>query len=236
MEKIACYCQNCRTANNLGETQCRSCGTRLLLVVFPQSLKFDTNHVPSYYEDHLLERVTLLELRLAQVTEQLAMTYEFIKREAKAFQKDRTLLGAFFESLEKTNPELSEILSRETAKLSNGKQGKLAFENKREETLREILVFHGKKKAELFTHLVKEGFRLLEKNEEKQAFQTLERAVLISRNNVPLNLFVAENLFRVDKFAEAKKYLENLFELDAQNEKVLLLLGAIQADETQLEK
>ncbi len=236
MEKIACYCQNCRAANNLGETQCRSCGTRLLLVVFPQSLKFDTNHVPSYYEDHLLERVTLLELRLAQVTEQLAMTYEFIKREAKSFQKDRTLLSAFFESLEKTNPELSEILSRETAQISAGKKGKLAFENKREEVLQEILAFHGKKQTELFTHLVKEGFRLLEENEEKQAFQTLERAVLISRNNVPLNLFVAENLFRVDKFSEAKKYLENLFELDAQSEKVLLLLGAIHADEAQLEK
>jgi Tfp pilus assembly protein PilF len=236
VEKISCYCQNCRTANKLGETQCRSCGTRLLLVVFPQSLKFDTNHVPSYYEDHLLERVTLLELRLAQVTEQLAMTYEFIKREAKLFQKDRTLLSAFFESLEKTNPELSEILSREAAQISAGKKGKLAIENKREEVLQEILVFHGKKKAELFTHLVKEGFRLLEANEEKQAFQTLERAVLISRNNVPLNLFVAENLFRVDKFAEAKKYLESLFEIDGQNEKVLLLLGAIYADETQLEK
>ncbi len=236
MEKIACYCQNCRAANNLGETQCRSCGTRLLLVVFPQSLKFDTNHIPSYYEDHLLERVTLLELRLAQVTEQLAMTYEFIKREAKSFQKDRTLLSSFFESLEKTNPELSKILSRETAQISVEKKGKLDFENKQEKVLQEILAFHGKKQAELFTHLVKEGFRLLQENEEKQAFQTFERAVLISRSNIPLNLFVAENLFRVDKFSEAKNYLEKLFELDAQNEKVLLLFGAIHADEAQLEK
>jgi len=236
VEKIACYCQNCRAANNLGETQCRSCGTRLLLVVFPQSLKFDTNHIPSYYEDHLLERVTLLELRLAQVTEQLAMTYEFIKREAKSFQKDRALLNSFFKGLEKTNPELSEIFRRETAQISIEKKGKLASENKREEVLQEILAFHGKKKAELFTHLVKEGFKLLEENEEKQAFQTLERAVLISRSNVPLNLFIAENLFRVDKFFEAKEYLENLFELDAQNEKVLLLFGTIHADEAQLEK
>ncbi len=81
-------------------------------MVFPQSLKFDTNHIPSYYEDHLLERVTLLELRLAQLTEQLAMAYEFIKREAKSFQKDRTLLNSFFESLEKTNPELAGIRGR----------------------------------------------------------------------------------------------------------------------------
>jgi tetratricopeptide (TPR) repeat protein len=236
VEKVACYCQNCRTANNLGETQCRSCGTRLLLVVFPQSLKFDTNHVPSYYEDHLLERVTLLELRLAQVTEQLAMAYEFIKREAKSIQKDRALLNSFFEGLEKSNPELSEILNRQNVKDSPEEKGKLLFENKQEAILQEILAFQDLRQTELFTHLVREGFNLLRGNEEKQAFQMLERAIVISRDNVPLNLFIAENLFRVDKFSEAKIHLENLFELDAQNEKVLLLLGSIYADAAQSEK
>lgn len=208
----------------------------MLLVVFPQSLKFDTNHVPSYYEDHLLERVTLLELRLAQVTEQLAMAYEFIKRETRSIQKDRALLNSFFESLEKSNPELAEILNRQNAKISTEEKGKLLFENKQEEILQEILAFQDIRQTELFTHLVREGFKLLRDNEEKQAFQMLERAIVISRDNVPLNLFIAENLFRVDKFSEAKKYLENLFELDAQNEKVLLLLGAIYADAAESEK
>lgn len=235
MEKLVCYCQNCRSANNLGETQCRNCGTRLLLVVFPQSLKFDTNHVPSYYEDHLLERVTLLELRLAQVTEQLAVAYEFIKRETKALQKDKVTVNSFFESLEKINPEFSEILSRRAANLLEENK-KLAFEIERENNLREIFAFHGNKESELFAHLVKEGFKLLAENEEKQAFQTLERARLISPSNVPLLLLIAENLFRVDKFTEAKIHLEKLFELDAQNENVLLLLGVICADEKQLDK
>jgi hypothetical protein len=90
--KISCYCQNCRAANDVGETICRNCGTRLMLVVFPQSLKYDTNYVPSFYEDHILERVSLLELRLSQITEQLAMALEFISREARSFQKDH----AFF--------------------------------------------------------------------------------------------------------------------------------------------
>lgn len=236
MEKVVCYCQNCRAANRLGETKCGRCGTQLFLVVFPQSLKFDTNHVPSYYEDHLLERVTLLELRLAQVTEQLAMAYEIIRRETKSFQKDRALLFSFFENLEKTNPELSEILHRQAKRLSAEKDENLAAANEQEKVLREILSFHGDRQAGLLTHLIKEAFRLLGENEEKQVFQTLERAMLLSPNNTPLLLFVAENLFRVDKFAEAKNNLENLFALDAQNEKVLLLLGAIYADEMQAEK
>lgn len=235
-EKIVCYCQNCRAANNLGETKCRSCGARLLLVVFPQSLKFDTNHVPSYYEDHLLERVTSLELRLAQITEQLAAAYEFIKRESESFQKDSARLDSFFESLEKTNPELSENLKRQAEQLSAGKSGKLAVKNRQERVLQEILSFHGSRQAGLFTHLIKEAFALLGENEEKQAFQTLERATLLSPNNIPLLLSVSENLFRADKFSEAKNNLENLFEIDSQNEKVLLLLGAIYADQLQTEK
>jgi predicted Zn-dependent protease len=236
VEKIACYCQNCRTANNLGETQCRSCGTRLLLVVFPQSLKFDTNHTPSYYEDHLLERVTALELRLAQVTEQLAMAYEFIKRETQSIQKDRALFNSFFQSLEKSNPQLTETLNQQIDQILPEEKGRIVFENKQAGILREILDFHDNRQTELFTHLVREGFKLLGENEEKQAFQMLERAMLISRDNVPLNLFIAENLFRLDKLSEAKKYLEDLFKFDAQNEKVLLLLGAIYADEKQSEK
>lgn len=236
MEKVACYCQNCRAVNHLDETQCRSCGTRLLLVVFPQSLKYDTNHVPSYYEDHLLERVTLLELRLLQVTEQLAMAYEFIKRESKSIQKDRALLNSFLENLEKTNSEPSGMPNRQAAQSPFEKKGNPVFENKQEEILQDILLFHGKRQVELFSHLVKEGFRLLRENEERLAFQTLERAVLISKNNLPLLLFISKNLFLVDKFSEAKSYLEKSFELDAQNANVLLLLGAIYADEKQLEK
>lgn len=234
--KVACYCQNCRTANALGETNCRHCGTRLLLVVFPQSLKYDTNHVPSYYEDHLLERVSLLELRLAQTAEQLAMAYEFIRREAKSFQKDHALLQSFFETLEKVNPDLSELLSQHTLELFDEKKEKLAAKNRHEQILGEIFGAHDNKQTELFSHLIKEGIKLLRKNEEKQAFLNLERAVLLSPKNVALLNYIAENLFRADRFAAAKKNLERAFELEPQNEKTLLLLGVISADEAEAEK
>lgn len=229
MEKIACYCQNCRAANNLGETKCRSCGTRLLLVVFPQSLKFDTNHVPSYYEDHLLERVTLLELRVAQLSEQLAMAYEIIRRETKQFQKNRRKSNDLVEVSEET-------LALQNENLSNVETKKQKLNENQKNVLEKIISAHGKTQTELFAHLMKESFRLLEENEEKQAFQTLKQAASISRDNPPLNFFIAENLFRLDKFAEAKIYLENLFESDAQNEKVLLLLGVVYADQKQIEK
>ncbi len=235
-KKIACYCQNCRAANDLGETICRRCGTRLLLVVFPQSLKYDTNYVPSYYEDHILERVSLLELRLAQITEQLAMALEFISREAKSFQRDHTLLQSFFETLETVNPDFSEILSKHTFELLNEKKEKLTAKNKKEKFLHEIFAAHDTKQTELFAHLIKEGIKLLDENEEKQAFLNLERAVLLSPKNVPLLIFIAEHLFRADNFDAARKNLKQAFEIEPMNAKTLLLLGTLYGDAGDTEK
>ena len=207
-----------------------------MLVVFPPSIRHDDGIIPSYYEDHLLERVSLLELRLSQVMGQLAMAYEFIKSEIKFFQKDHALIEAFFESIQKINPELSDLISKNCLELFGEKKEKLAVENKQEQVLREIILNHDNKQTELFTHLVKESQTLLEQNEEKQAFLTLERTTLLSPKNVPLLIFFAEHLFRTDKFDLAKKNLEKACSLAPQNEKVLLLLGAIYADEAKAEQ
>lgn len=206
-----------------------------MLVVFPPSIRHDDGITPSYYEDHLLERVSLLELRLAQLTEQLAMAYEFIGREAKSFQKDHALLQSFFETLEKINPELSNEISKATLENLNEKKRQLAVADKQEQVFNDIFSNHNSKQTELFSHLVKLGIDLLEKNEEKQAFSMLERAVSLSPENVPLLVFIAEHFYRADKFEEAKQNLEKAFEIAPQNKNALLLLGAIYADQVELE-
>jgi len=235
VEKISHYCQKCRAANEPGISNCWRCGTRLMLVVFPPSMRHDESLVPSYYEDHLLERVSLLELRLSQMMEQLAMAYDFIKREAKSFEKDHVLLQSFFETVQKLNPDLSEALSRHTLELLDEKRERLLVEDRQERALREILSHHHSPNAELFAHLINEGIKLLNRAEEKQAFRTLERAVLLSPKNVPLLAFVAEKLFRADMFDSAKKNLETAFELAPQNAKILLLLGVVCADKAETE-
>jgi Flp pilus assembly protein TadD len=207
-----------------------------MIVVFPPSIRHDEGIVPSYYEDHLLERVSLLELRLAQVTEQLKLAYEFITREAKSFQKDHALLQSFFETIEKVNPDLSSLISQNCLDIWDEKKEKLATHDKQERLLNEILGNHDNKQAELFTHLVKESIKLVGQNEEKQAFATLERASLLSPQNVPLLVFIAESRFRADNLDEAAKHLEKASEFAPQNEKVMLLLGAIYADRKDSEK
>ena len=235
MKTISQYCQKCRTPNEAGELNCRECGTRLMLVVFPPSMRHDESIVPSYYEDHLLERVSLLELRLVQVSEQLKLAYDFITREAKTFQKDHLLLQSFFETIAKVNPDLSNEISKNCLEIWDEKKEKAAIEDKNERLLKKIFDAHDAKQAELFTHLVKEGIKLLRENEEKQAFLNLERAALLSSENVPLIIFISESLFRADRLGEARKNLEKAYQLAPQNEKVLLLLGAVSADEADAE-
>lgn len=235
MEKTAIYCQNCRKPNSLTDSHCQECGTRLLLVVFPNSLQYDTNQVPTFYEDHLLERVSLLELRLAQVLERLQMTYELFARESEEFKKDHIMMHAFLKTLDEFTPQLSELFKRKQVQLYEKNQKKVEDAKRREQLYEDVLAEHANPNGELFKHILDHGVKMLGED-EKQAFQMLERAALLSPQNVSLYIFIAEKLFVADKFADAKKYLERIFPHAPTNPKIVLLLGAIYADEGEAEK
>jgi Flp pilus assembly protein TadD len=221
VERTPVYCQNCRAQNSLRNTHCENCGTRLLLVVFPQSLQYDTNHVPSFYEDHLLERVSLLELRLVQMSESLRIAMEIIREQGK---------------IVKENQRQIRLINKKLAGRSDKKTVEIEQKNKISQTLENIIAEHDSPNVELFTKLLGESVRLLEKNEEKEAFRMLERAALLSPRNVALLFFTAKIYFFADKFAEAQKHLEKAFDLAPDNTDVLFLLGVIYANEGEAEK
>ena len=232
MEKISHYCQKCRAANEPGTMTCWRCGTTLMLVVYPPSVQHEEMIVPTYYEDHLLERVSILELRLSQMTEKLALALELMLKQAGTIQSDHALVKSMLETLEahgisENNKDI--ITKRELQKIKKAAQNT-------EQKIEKIIAAHASPNSELFVHLVKEGAKLLEKNEEKQAFQMLERAALLSPENTTLLLFIAENLFRAEKFVEARKILEKAQKIEPANPKILLLLGAIYADAGESEK
>ena len=105
------------------------------------------------------------------------------------------------------------------------------LESKRKRIWQEIISNHNGSNKELFTHLIREGIKLLKDNSEKQAFQTLEKAILLSPENVPLLIFVAKIFYKSDKLQSAEKHLEKAFELSPHNLKILVLLGAIYAEQ-----
>lgn len=202
-----------------------------MLVVFPQSLKYDTNYVPTYYEDHLLERVTSLELRLTQIAERLATTLDLMLRQTRSSHADHLLLETLIESLSAIDAIDKEKLAKNVRQRADAEEIKEIAKTRREKLMAKILAEHEGDRIDLFEHLVKEGIKLFEENEEKQALRTLERALPLSPQNTALLMFIAENLFRADKFELAKNYLEIALDHSPQNLKTLLLLGVICMDE-----
>lgn len=236
MNTIPQYCQNCREKNDLGEQSCRRCGTRLMLVVFPQSLKYDTNYVPTYYEDHLLERVTSLELRLSQITERLAMTLDLLLRQSKTTQSDHLLLETLIESLNSLGALEKEKLTKNWRERVAYTETEEKIKTQRERLLDRILAEHAEPQADLLVHLINEGLKFLSDGEEKQGLRTLERALLLSPRNVTLILLLIEYLMRADKTASAKTYLEKAHLLAPADEKVSTLLAILYADENSFEQ
>src|SRR5215475_6910019 len=71
---ISHFCQKCRAANPLGQEFCLRCGTRLMLVVQPPSARIETPETTPN-EEHLLERLTILEHGLKLLLRQSETAY-----------------------------------------------------------------------------------------------------------------------------------------------------------------
>lgn len=234
MKVIPHYCQNCGANNQLGERSCQKCGTRLMLVVFPPSIRHDDGIVPSYYEDHLLERVTLLEIRLSQVAERLSLALDLMLRQSKNNQSDHLLLETLIDSLNTLGAVEKETLTQKWRKRIKNTDEQEIAESKTDRLLRELAEPVADSKKELFTRLVTESLKLLSNHEEKQSLRTLERALEISPENVRLLLFIAEIHFQTDQ--SAKIYLERILQIEPDNLKAKLLLGIALADSLELQK
>lgn len=231
MKKISQYCQSCRAANEPGEISCLQCGTPLMLIVYPPGARNDEFALTSGYEDHLLERISLLELRLIQVTDSLALTLQVIGDQGQIMRDEHNLVRELYETLKildaknlhQTIPKWDEAFRKYDTNTSSLR-------------IREIMAGGVGHNPEMLELLACEAFEFIEKDDEQRTFDALKRAELIAPKNVPLLILYAERLFYADKFDKAKTKLETIYKIAPNGELVRLLLGAIYADELELEK
>ncbi len=101
-KSVAHYCQKCLAANPFGQELCERCGTRLMLVVEPPAIRFDEVALNIAQEDHLLERVSVLENRLLRMTEKLERTLDLVLRHARNTYFDHALIETLIGVLEET--------------------------------------------------------------------------------------------------------------------------------------
>ncbi len=201
-----------------------------MLVVFPPGMKHDEFAMTSAYEDHLLERVSLLEMRLLQVSESLSMTLEVLKSQSQIMRDEHNLVRELYESLKHLESEnRGKILPKWDEAFEKHELGSSPRIN-------EILAADDIKNFEMLELLVREAFEFIEKKDERQVFAALKRAEPISPKNVPLLLLFAEQLFYADKFEEARQKLEKAYKISPDDERIRLFLGAVYADEIEIGK
>src|SRR5213593_3202101 len=95
---ISHYCQKCRAANPLGQEFCLRCGTRLMLVVQPPSARVETPETTPN-EEHLLERLTMLENTLARLAERLEHGLKLLLRQSETAYTNHALVKSLIEIL-----------------------------------------------------------------------------------------------------------------------------------------
>ncbi|MGB8508549.1 MAG: tetratricopeptide repeat protein [Pyrinomonadaceae bacterium] len=228
-EKI--FCQRCLAANAYEQDSCTHCGTRLMLVVEPSSLRFEEESGGGVYEEHLLERVSLLENKLARVTEKLEQSLDLLLRHTRSSYFDHALLDTLIELLGTTGkikPATLKNLWRERCESdASGIE-----ERERSEALRARVLQHYKgSEGELFRRLVREGFTRFDEGETTRGVRTLESAAALAPDNFSLNEFLGEHFFRAGKTALAVDYLSRSLDSDPHDGHVRLLLGLACGDE-----
>jgi len=116
------FCQKCRAANSLGQEFCLRCGTKLMLVVQTPSARvgqFETT--PN--EEHLLERLTILENTMARLAERLEQGLTLLLRQSETSYTNHALVKSLVEILNECgvvdNDRLESLWRAECAKLSD---------------------------------------------------------------------------------------------------------------------
>jgi len=92
MSSVAHYCQKCLAGNPLGTEFCTRCGTRLMIIVEPPAARYETNESGPANDEHLLERISALENRVARLSEKLERGLDLLLRQAQNSHFDRSLI------------------------------------------------------------------------------------------------------------------------------------------------
>lgn len=207
-----------------------------MIVVEPPASRYEVAETSASSEEHLLERISALENRLARLTERLERGLDLLLRQAQNSYFDRSLVKALIALL--TEDKIVEGTRLE--KLWNDRCQKDAEEQeesaRREELRVRILSCSRGDSRRTFEQYVNEGFLLIEDEQIGRGIRSLQRAADLQRENAPLLSFVGEHFFRTGKTRIARDYFSRAYELSPGDIRVSLLLGLTCADEGETER
>lgn len=236
MSAVVHYCQKCLAANPLGQEFCARCGTRLMIIVEPSTARFEVAEAAVSNDEHLLERISALENRLARLSEKLERSLDLLLRQAQNSHFDRALVKSLVAMLSDDgviqNERLEQLWIDRCRKDAEQQQ-----ESERREELRAKIVsaYRGSAVAE-FEQSVTEGFLLIDDGQVSRGITMLRRAANLSPENSPLLTFIAEYFFRLGKTSRAKRFLERAYRASPADRRVSLLLGLTCGDDGDIDR
>ncbi len=233
--EIAHYCQKCLAANPLGQDFCARCGTRLMIVVEPSSMRYETSDSGAG-DEHLLERISVLENRLGRLAERLERSLDLLLRQAQNSYFDRSLLKSLIGLLTEDGVVQDEKLQRLWQERCKQDAAAQELSTRRDELRAKIVAAYHGPEAATFEQLVVEGFLFIEDENPVGGSRALQRAVEIDPRNGLLLSFVGEHFFRTGKTKLAREFLTRALEALPEDNHVLLLLGLVCGDEGDTEK
>ena len=232
---ISHYCQKCLAANPLGQEFCGRCGTRLMIVVEPSSSRFEAGPASLSTDEHLLERISAAENRVARLAERLERSLDLLLRYAQNAYFDRSLMRALVSLLTEDGVIESDRLERMWSERCQRDTVEQEENVVRDELRLRILAGAGVREKQTFEELVNEGFLLIEDKQVPQGITKLQQAADLGENNGALNLFIGEHFFRSGKTKQARAYLGKAHEALPDDRRISLLLGLSCADDGEVE-
>jgi tetratricopeptide (TPR) repeat protein len=202
-----------------------------MIVVEPAAARFELNEQAVSTDEHLLERISILENRVSRLTERLERTLDLLLRQVQNSYFDRSLLKTLIGVLN----EDGLVEAQKLEQLWNDRCEKDALDQRqqsqRDELRLKILASPPASNPKVFADLVGEGFLLIQDRQTAIGIDKLLRAAELADSNSALNLFIGEHFFRDGQTQIARTYLSRAYKASPDDVRVSLLLGLSCADE-----
>ncbi len=226
-------CQRCRAPNPLGQELCDQCGTRLMLVVEPSSLRYEEDSTGGGDAGGMLaERVSSLENNLTRFAEKLERALDLMLKQVQSAHFDHMLLDTLITVLTDAKIMDGAMLARRWREVREkekfGIDGARRPADARE---RIVAAYEGAEEHKAaFVQLVEDGFKQLAAGNATKGIKLLERAAAHTPHNLPLLSVLGEHFFREGKAGLALRYLEAALAAGGGDLRLRLLFGIGLAD------
>jgi len=199
-----------------------------MLVVEPTNLRFeDGSQVGGGLDEHLLERISLLENNLSRVIDKLEKTLDLMLKQAQTSHVSHTLLDALINTLAETG-----ALNRQLFRSKWSGRGLPEEDGPAGATALAAAIFgcYAGEETEAFSRAVAEGCALVEAGEAAAAARALEKAARLDAGNAPLNRLTGLALLAAGRPAKALPRLRRAARDEPDGLRMAALLGLALAE------